>query len=90
MVAGIDQSASAMGAPTSQTQIVNHTTIYRLIAKDRTAGGQLYRCLWSSGRKRWKGGKRHSAGRDYIARRVDISEHPEEVDCRIGDWEGIQ
>ncbi len=69
---------------------ISHPTITRWIAKDRAAGGQLYRRLWSYGRKRWKGGKRHRVGRDCIPRRVDISERPEEVDrrCHIGDWEG--
>ncbi len=67
---------------------ISHPTITRWIAKDRAAGGQFYRRLWSYGRKRWKGGKRHRTGRDCIARRVDISERPEEVDYPIDDWKG--
>ncbi len=88
LVAGIDQSASAMGAPIADADCQPHHNLPLDCKGSGSSGGQLYRRLWSYGRKRWKGGKRHRAGRNCIPRRVDISERPEEVDCRIGDWEG--
>ena len=68
---------------------VSHTTIYRLVAQDRTHGGNLYRALPRFGKTRWKGGKR-KAGRSLIADRKDITERPEivELRARLGDWEG--
>ena len=68
---------------------ISHTTIYRLLEKDRIAGGQLYQLLPRFGKTRWKGGKR-KAGRSLIPDRKDISERPAIVDRRgrRGDWEG--
>ncbi len=55
LLAKIDQSASAMGAPIADADCQPHH-IYRWITKDRAAEGKLYHRLWSSARKRWKGG----------------------------------
>ncbi len=54
--------------------------IYPSVRADRTAGGDLYRCLRRRGKKpNWRGG-RH-AGRGHLPGRVDIAERP-------ADWGG--
>ncbi len=67
---------------------VSHETIYRLIAKDRRSGGDLYKYLRRKGKKLRK--KRcQGSTRGAIKDRVDISQRPPEVETksRIGDLE---
>ncbi len=78
---------------------ISHPTITRWIAKDRAAGGQLYRCLWSSGRKRWKGGKRLAgnagkegsvtgrAGTVFLTELTSVNALKKWI-AVFGDWEG--
>jgi transposase, IS30 family len=70
-------------------QPLSHETIYRLIRRDRAAGGELWRCL----RRRAKPYNKRAdktAGRGIIPDRIDISCRPKIVEqrSRIGDWEG--
>ena len=68
---------------------VSHETIYRLVWRDKRAGGDLHTHLRHSPRKRRKRyGKNDFRGR--IPGRTDISERPAVVDARsrFGDWEG--
>ncbi len=87
LVAGIDQSASAMGASIADADCQPHHDL-PLDCK----GSGSWRSALPPSLELWpetlKRGKRHRAGRDCIPDRVDINERPEEVDCRIGDWEG--
>jgi IS30 family transposase len=70
---------------------LSHTSIYRMIAKDKAQRGSLYLYLPNTGKTRWKGGKRNKqAGASLIPDRTDIKERPLIVDkrSRLGDWEG--
>lgn len=70
---------------------LSHTSIYRMIAKDKAQKGSLHIYLPNTGKTRWKGGKRNKqAGASLIPDRVDIKERPNIVEkrSRLGDWEG--
>ncbi len=63
-------------------------SIYRLILKDKVAGGSLHQYLRHQGKKyRKRYGKNDCRG--HIPNRVDIDDRPSIVDSRsrIGDWE---
>ena len=67
---------------------ISTETIYRMILKDKVAGGSLYRFLRHQGKKyRKRYGKNDYRG--IIPNRVDIADRPSVVDSRsrIGDWE---
>jgi IS30 family transposase len=68
---------------------VSHEWIYRFLAADQRAGGELYKLLRHR-RKRYR--KRYGSHdrRGQLRNRVSISERPAEVDRRerLGDWEG--
>jgi IS30 family transposase len=68
---------------------LSHETIYRMIWRDKHAGG----VLWQSLRRRAKRYNKRAdktAGRGIIPGRIDISCRPRVVEQRrrIGDWEG--
>ena len=66
---------------------VSHQSIYNWIARDKRAGGRLYRQL-RCGKKPYR--RRHTKEtRGKIPNRRDITQRPEIVDKRerIGDWE---
>ncbi len=70
-------------------QSASHTCIYKLIWEDKTNGGQLYKHLRNSGKKKKKKyGSKDKRGQ--IPNRVSIDQRPQVVDNkgRIGDWEG--
>lgn len=70
-------------------QSVSHPVIYNYIWEDKSEGGQLYKHLRNSGKKKKKGyGK--VANRGKIKNKRSIEERPEIVENkgRIGDWEG--
>ncbi len=81
--------SSRMQLEMERPAALSHTTIYRLIDRDKAQGGTLYKQLPRHGKTRWKGGKR-KAGRSLIPNRVDIKQRPQTVDLRkrLGDWEG--
>ena len=67
-------------------QSCGRQTIYNYIARDKRAGGQLYKKLRHGKPYR----KRHTkAGRHKIPNRVDIDQRPDIVEkrSRVGDWE---
>ena len=67
---------------------ISTETIYRLILKDKAAGGSLYLCLRHQGKKyRKRCGKNDYRG--IIPNRVDIADRPSVAASRsrIGDWE---
>jgi IS30 family transposase len=68
---------------------VSHEWIYRFLAADQRAGGELYKYLRHR-RKRYR--KRYGSHdrRGQLRNRVSISERPAEVENRerLGDWEG--
>lgn len=67
---------------------ISHTTIYAWIKRDRKCGGELWRYLRQSRKKRRKGyGRRDSRGRP--AGKRHITERPAAVEDRveIGHWE---
>jgi transposase, IS30 family len=68
---------------------LSHESIYRLIWRDKRAGGELWRCLRRRG-KRYNKRADKTAGRGIIPDRIDISCRPKIVEQRrrIGDWEG--
>jgi transposase, IS30 family len=68
---------------------LSHESIYRLIWRDKRAGGELWRCLRRRA-KRYNKRADKTAGRGIIPDRVDISCRPRIVEQkrRIGDWEG--
>lgn len=72
-----------------RTASISHETIYRMIWRDKHAGGELWRCLRRRG-KRYNKRADKTAGRGIIPGRIDISCRPKIVDQRrrIGDWEG--
>ena len=69
-------------------ECVSHETIYQFVLKDKNDGGELYKQLRHSGKKRKKrygGTDRRGAIKD----RVSIEERPKSIEkrTRIGDWE---
>jgi transposase, IS30 family len=68
---------------------ISHERIYQFIAEDKKLGGELYKHLRHSGKKRKK---RYGSPdrRGQIKNKVSIEERPKIVDkkIRIGDWEG--
>ena len=67
---------------------ISHETIYQHILKDKAKGGNLYRHLRLSHKKRRKRYSSHDR-RGQIHGRISIDERPAVVDTRerIGDWE---
>ncbi len=67
---------------------ISHESIYKLIWKDKSAGGELYLHLRHRAKKYNKRGSKKS-GRGLIPNRVDISERPAIVEdkSRFGDFE---
>ena len=67
---------------------ISHETIYQYVLSDKANGGDLYKHLRHSSKKRRK---RYGSNdkRGQIPNRVSIDERPEIVDSkeRIGDWE---
>lgn len=66
-------------------------TVYKHIYEDSLSGGELWKLLPRSRRKRRKRiPRQEDRGRGKIPNRRDISERPPEVEYRItvGDWEG--
>lgn len=67
---------------------VSHETIYQYILEDKENGGQLYKQLRHSGKKRKK---RYASNdrRGEIKNRVSIDQRPKSIEKRerIGDWE---
>lgn len=66
-------------------------TVYKYIYDDSLSGGELWKLLPRSRRKRRKRiPRQEERGRGKIPDRKDISERPPEVELRIkvGDWEG--
>jgi len=68
---------------------LSHETLYQWIYKDAAQGGQLYKQLTRSHKKRRKQ-HRYAYCRHLIPNRVDISQRPESVlrRRRYGHWEG--
>ena len=68
---------------------LSHESIYRLIWRDKLAGGDLWCCLRRRG-KRYNKRADKTAGRGIIPDRVCISCRPKIVEQkrRVGDWEG--
>lgn len=67
---------------------ISHETIYRHIAADKKAGGELFRQLRINGRRRYR--RRNRAGRDNkVPDRKGLEKRPKVVDrrARYGDWE---
>ena len=75
--------------PDDPSMRVSHECIYQWIYKDYQAGGDLYKHLAKTHRRRRKQ-HRYGSLRGLIKDRVSIQERPEIVDSRdrIGDWEG--
>ena len=72
----------------AQGVAISHESIYRVIRRDRTAGGDLWQYLRRRAKPYIKrAGK--TAGRGIIPDRIDISARPAIVECkrRVGDWE---
>lgn len=67
--------------------MVCHSTIYRFIRDDKTAGGQLYKHLRHPKPYKKRTGKPEARGQ--IIGRISIDERPDIVDrkVRLGDWE---
>ena len=68
-------------------ETVGHETIYRYIARDKKAGGELYVALRINSSRRRR--PRVKGSRSQITDRVDISQRPASVETRrfFGDWE---
>ncbi len=68
---------------------LHHETIYKLILRDKEAGGKLYTHLRHQN-KRYRKRYGNAHNRTGIPNRVDIDERPEEANNRerLGDWEG--
>lgn len=68
---------------------ISTETIYQWIYADASEGGDLYKHLRRSHKKRRKQ-RRYGSGRFLIPGRISITERPEAVDKRerFGDWEG--
>jgi IS30 family transposase len=70
-----------------QGVLISHERIYQHIWADKRNGGQLYKHLRHSGKKRKQYGSKDNRGQ--IRNRISIDERPEIVadKTRIGDWE---
>lgn len=68
-------------------KFVSHETIYAYIAKDKKAGGSLFKELRINGKRRYR--RRSGTRRSKIPNRKGLDERPEIVDkrARYGDWE---
>jgi IS30 family transposase len=76
------------GALARKGLAVSHEAIYQHIARDKAAGGDLFRHLRINGRRRYR--RRVKSGRgEKIPDRVDIENRPEVISnrSRYGDWE---
>lgn len=75
--------------PRQQAMRVSPEAIYRWVYRDAVNGGQLYRCLDLS-HKRRRRQRRYGSLRGLIPGRVSITERPAVVEDRnrFGDWEG--
>lgn len=81
-----DQIAGRM-KERGRKRTVSHQSIYRYIARDREAGGDLHRCLRYQGKKyKWRGFAKNTT---RIPNRRDISGRPETVGRKQepGHWE---
>ena len=80
-----EQISGSLRRENSET--ISHETIYRYIARDKKAGGDLYVCLRINSRRRRR--PRVKGTRSQIVGRVDISQRPASVETRrfYGDWE---
>lgn len=69
---------------------ISHQKIYEFIREDKDKGGDLYKNLRQSNKKRRKRYGSRATTRGHIRDRVSISERPAVVEekSRIGDWEG--
>lgn len=71
------------------TLAISHESIYRFVAADKAAGGELWRQLRRAGlrRRHYHGGRRR---RPVLRFRVGIDQRPAHVDSRqqLGHWEG--
>lgn len=78
-----------MEHPSDVQMRVSIETIYRWVYRDAADGGQLFRCLCRTHKKRRKQ-RRYGSGRGLIPGRVSIHERPALVADRqrFGDWEG--
>lgn len=66
---------------------VSHTTIYKWVREDRSAGGTLFEHLRHKGKKRRSNPYKGASARN-IPHRTPISERPAQADGkRFGDWE---
>jgi len=72
----------------SRKHPISHETIYRMIWRDKHAGGALWQCLRRRG-KRYNKRANKAAGRGIIPGRIDISCRPKSVERRrrFGHWE---
>lgn len=75
--------------PNTDLMRVSHETIYQWIYKDFLAGGELYKYLPKTHKKRRKQ-RKYGSLRGLIKGRISIRERPDIVESRerIGDWEG--
>lgn len=80
-----EQISGSLRRDNSET--ISHETIYRYIARDKKAGGELYVSLRINSRRRRR--PRVKGNRSQIVGRVDISQRPVSVETRrfYGDWE---
>ena len=80
-----EQISGSLGRDYGST--VSHETIYRYIARDKKAGGELYVSLRINSSRRRR--PRVKGSRSQITDRVDISQRPASVEARrfYGDWE---
>jgi IS30 family transposase len=67
---------------------ISHERIYQHVLEDKKSGGELYKHLRHSGKKRKKRYGSHDR-RGQIKNRISIEERPSIVDkkTRVGDWE---
>ena len=75
--------------PDEQSMRISHEGIYKWIYKDFKEGGELYK-LMAKTHKRRKKQRKYGSLRGLIKGRVSIRERPEIIESRsrIGDWEG--
>ena len=69
---------------------ISHETIYNFIRDNKDQGGELYKFLRQSSKKRRKKYASKASRKGRIKNRVPISKRPKVVEKknRIGDWEG--
>lgn len=69
---------------------ISHERIYQFIREDKAVGGDLYKNLRQSSKKRRKKYGSKATTRGQIKDRVPIEKRPKVVDRkkRVGDWEG--